>query len=157
MRPPNLLKDESLRTIQRNLQDAFLLNGNGVAKRYLRFLLQRIEINGDEVRIEADAATLVAGGLQLQPSGDVNQLTPVLSVDYDWVPRLESYRDRPTTDECREMARSLAQPVRACLLGLPAIHTQRRPRRGGAPPRNGEHSHPNRTKIRGPDRASFTP
>ena len=86
MRPPNLLKDESLRTIQRNLQDAFLLNGNGVAKRYLRFLLQRIEINGDEVRIEADAATLVAGGLQLQPSGDVNQLTPVLSVDYDWLP-----------------------------------------------------------------------
>jgi len=136
VRPPNLLKDESLRTIQRNLQDAFLLNGNGVAKRYLRFLLQRIEINGDEVRIEADAATLVAGGLQLQPSGDVNQLTPVLSVDYDWVPDWRvTATGRPPTSVARwrGLLRSLYAP--ACWVCPPSTPTAPASRRSPAPQR----------------------
>jgi hypothetical protein len=84
--PPYLLKEESLLSIQRNLQQVFLLNGNGVAKRYLAFLLERIEVNGDEVRLEANPAALLAGGLQAGEFAGGNQLPPVLTVDYDWLP-----------------------------------------------------------------------
>ncbi len=83
--PPYLLKEESLLSIQRNLQQVFLLNGNGVAKRYLAFLLERIEVNGDEVRLEANPAALLAGGLQAGRFAGVDQLSPVLTVDYDWL------------------------------------------------------------------------
>jgi hypothetical protein len=69
-----------------SLQQVFLMNGNGVAKRHLAFLLERIEVNGDEVRLEANPAALLAGGLQAGEFAGGDQLPPVLTVGYDWLP-----------------------------------------------------------------------
>ena len=84
--PPYLFKEESLQSIQTNLRAASFTSGSAVAKRYLNFLLRRIEINGDEVRLEANTAALLSEDLYKAKVGTVNHEGSVPTFILDWLP-----------------------------------------------------------------------
>ena len=89
--PPYLLKEESLRSIQENLRSVFLSPDRAIAKRYLNCLLQRIEVDGTEVRLDAHVENVLAIGAQKRKDGTVNHDgQPVPSIVLDWLPGMDS-------------------------------------------------------------------
>lgn len=70
----------------------FLLGETDVAKRYLQFLLQRIEIQGNEVRLEANVANLLSPELHKTKAGTVNHEASVPTLVLDWLPGPEKTR-----------------------------------------------------------------
>ena len=85
--PPYLFKESSLRSIQENLETAFFKSGADLAKRYLNLVLQRVEVNGDEVRLEANTAALLSGDIHKQKVGTVNHEGAVPTFVIDWLPK----------------------------------------------------------------------
>jgi len=71
--PPYLFKTDRLCAIQQTLGDIFLSNEHGLAKRYLNLLLEKTEINGNEVALVGDAAALCSPGLSVNKSEVVKQ------------------------------------------------------------------------------------
>ncbi len=83
--PPYLFKTENLQKIQANLRQIFLSDQHGLAKRYLNLLLRRIEIEGDEVRLQGDTSALCALGMAPDDKGTVHHKVPVPPVDLSWL------------------------------------------------------------------------
>ncbi len=83
--PPYLMKDENLARIQADLTETFFSNEREITKRYLNFLLERIDINGDAVNLVGNSAALCNFALARKTEGVVNH--PVPTVDLSWLPR----------------------------------------------------------------------
>lgn len=83
--PLYLFKDESLQAVGDNLREAFLSPDSGVAKRYLNLFVRRIELEGDEVRIETNVAGLLDEGLQNPKTRTVDHSGAVLAVGNAWL------------------------------------------------------------------------
>ena len=88
--PPYLFKESSLHSIQENLETAFFKSGSDLAKRYLNLVLQRVEINGDEVRLEANTAALLSEDLHKAKMGAVNHEGSVPTFVLSWLPGMDS-------------------------------------------------------------------
>ncbi len=88
--PLYLFKEESLKSIGENLQQAFLSPDGGMVKRYLSFIVKRIEIEGDEVHIETNLAALLERGVQNAEMGTVNQTVAVPTIGITWLPGMDS-------------------------------------------------------------------
>lgn len=56
--PPYLYKEDVVESIQTNLRTLFLSPDRGMAKRYSNFVLQRIDVEGNEVRLDAHLANV---------------------------------------------------------------------------------------------------
>ena len=61
-----------------------------VAKRYLQFLLQRIEIEGDKVHLEANVGNILSPELHKQKVGTVSHKGSVRTFVHDWLPAPEA-------------------------------------------------------------------
>jgi site-specific DNA recombinase len=58
--PPDLYKDETIWKFQASLRQLFASGDEGLAKHYMRFLVDRIEVNGTRVEIKAKPTAAVA-------------------------------------------------------------------------------------------------
>ncbi len=56
--PPYLFKDETLRKIQARFDEISMSNERGMAKEYLKFFLDRIEVNGRNINLVANTVAL---------------------------------------------------------------------------------------------------
>ena len=72
--------------VKQNLHDVFMSNDHRLTKRYLNFLLDTIEVEGNEVRLQGDTAALYSLGLRPGEKGTVNQLVTVPPVDLSGSP-----------------------------------------------------------------------
>ena len=88
--PPYLLKDESLAEIQARLRGIFLSNEREMTKKYLEFLLERVEVMGDEVNLVGNSLALCNFALARKTEGTVNHLATVPTVDQSWLPGEDS-------------------------------------------------------------------
>ena len=86
--PFHLFKEDSLKSIADNLRQAFMSPEGGVAKRYLNLVVKRIEMDGERVHIETNAAAMLAEGLPESKVRTVNQT--VLTIGNDWLPDVDS-------------------------------------------------------------------
>lgn len=86
--PFHLFKEDSLKSIADNLRQAFMSPEGGVAKRYLNLVVKRIEMDGERVHIETDAAAMLAEGLPESKVRTINQT--VLTIGNDWLPDVDS-------------------------------------------------------------------
>ena len=77
------------------METAFLKSGADLAKRYLNLVLQRVEVNGDEVRLEVDTAALLSGDIHKQEVGTANQDGTVPTFVIDWLSLLDDFRNWP--------------------------------------------------------------
>lgn len=76
-----------------------------MAKRNLNFLLQQIEVEGDEVRLDAHVANVLAINAQKRKDGTVNhEGQAVPSIVLNWLPVVCSLRNFLASDACRELA-----------------------------------------------------
>lgn len=91
--PLYLFKEESLQSIAGNLRQVFLSPDSGVAKRYLNLLVRRIELEGDEVRIETNVAAMLEEGLQNAKTRTANHEGAVLAVGRVWLPGPDSNQE----------------------------------------------------------------
>ena len=90
--PPHIFKDESLARIHEGLRDIFLSGNQTLTRRYLRFLLARIEVQGDDVRLHGNKAALCNFALARRTEGTVDQLATVPSCGIAWLPGGNSNR-----------------------------------------------------------------
>lgn len=86
--PFHLFKEDSLKSIADNLRQAFMSPDGGVAKRYLNLVVKRIEIDGERIHIETNAAAMLAGGLPESKVRTVNQT--VLTIGNDWLAKADN-------------------------------------------------------------------
>lgn len=115
---PYPLKEESLRSIQENLRAVFLSSDRTISKRYLNFLLQRIEVEGNEVCLDARMANVLAVGVQKREEGTANQDGTVPPIVLDWLPGSERIRTpRPVIELAFCMAAAFGQ------IGRPRMRT----------------------------------
>ena len=88
--PPYLFKADRLHAIQETLHDVFVGNEHGLAKRYLNLLLEKIELEGNEVRLLGNAAALCSLGLAENKGETVKQADSVPPVVLSWLPGADS-------------------------------------------------------------------
>jgi DNA-binding transcriptional MerR regulator len=89
--PLYLFKESSLQGIQDKLKRAFLSPETGVAKSYVNHLLERIEVAGDEVRLDARMANVLTIEAEKRKDGTVNhEGQSVPSIVLDWLPDVDS-------------------------------------------------------------------
>ena len=86
--PFHLFKEDSLKSIADNLRQAFMSPEGGVTKRYLNLVVKRIEMDGERVHIETNAAAMLAEGLPESKVRTANQA--VLTIGNDWLPDVDS-------------------------------------------------------------------
>ena len=84
--PPYVHTTGFLTRFCESLKHVFLTNGNGMAKRYVRLLVSRISVTGQQITIETNTAALfgVACAAAIN-NGTADWLTPVLTVDLSWL------------------------------------------------------------------------
>jgi site-specific DNA recombinase len=90
--PKDLLADATIKKFQDRLRDIFISNDTPMTKNYLRFLVEKIEVQDDRIVIEAkarNAVALMAHPPPLEP-GDVNHPDAVLAKGDDWLRLLDS-------------------------------------------------------------------
>ena len=90
--PPYLLREDNLAEIQVRLTEIFMSNQHVLTKRYLNFLLERIEIKGNEVQLVRNSAALCSFALARKTEGTVNHTGTVPPVDLSWYPGPDSNR-----------------------------------------------------------------
>lgn len=88
--PPYLYKEDVVQSIQSSLRTVFLSPDRRIAKRYLNFVLQRIDVEGNEVRLDAHVANVLAIGATNQKGRTVNHSETVLPIVLDWLPDVDS-------------------------------------------------------------------
>jgi len=84
--PPYLFKDETLRKIQTRLDEIFMSNERGMAKEYLKFFLDRIEVNGRNINLVANTVALCNFSLIKKTGETSDVLTEVPPVVLSWLP-----------------------------------------------------------------------
>jgi len=84
--PPYLFKDETLQKIQARLDDIFMSNKRGMAKEYLKFFLDRIEVKERSINILANTVALCNFSLMKKTEGTADVLTTVPPVVLSWLP-----------------------------------------------------------------------
>ena len=62
-----MFKDETLRKIQVRLDEIFMSNERGMAKEYLKFFLDRIEVNRRNINLVANTVALCNFSLIKKP------------------------------------------------------------------------------------------
>jgi len=92
--PPYLYRPETIERFQERLRSAFLSGDSGVARVYLRQLIDRIVVGPDTITIEARADAAVAlmaipgGAIAQHESTDAGVLAHVVDWHANWVPRM---------------------------------------------------------------------
>ena len=82
--PPYIFKDENLGKFRKSLVDLFMSKKYAIAKRYLNFILQKIEVIGNEVRLFGNSPALCDLALGNRPQS-VNHLGEVPSIGLPWL------------------------------------------------------------------------
>jgi len=82
---PNVFTERSIEDFQRTVKDLFMNPDRDFTKRYLKLFIDRITINGRQVRIEGKPATILAA---MQKKTAVK--TEVLTAVTDWLPGQDS-------------------------------------------------------------------
>ncbi len=88
--PRHLFRTDNLQKIRDGLREIFLSNDHGLTKRYLNFLLDKVEIAGNEVRLEGDTAALCSLGFAPNEEGIVKHSVAVPPVVLSWLPGADS-------------------------------------------------------------------
>ena len=83
--PPNVFTERSIEDFQKTVKDLFMNPDRDFSKRYLKLFIDRITINGRQVRIEGKPATILAA---MQKKTAVK--TEVLTAVNDWLPGQDS-------------------------------------------------------------------
>ena len=90
--PPYLFKNETLQKIQARLDEIFMSNKRGMAKEYLKFFLDRIEVTGRNINLVANTLALCNFSLMKKTEGTADVLTAVPPVVMSWLPSTDSNR-----------------------------------------------------------------
>ena len=90
--PPYLFKNETLKKIQARLDEIFMSNKRGMAKEYLKFFLDRIEVKERSINLLANTVALCNFSLMKKTEGTANVLTAVPPVVMCWLPSTDSNR-----------------------------------------------------------------
>jgi hypothetical protein len=83
--PPYLFKDEILQKIQARLDEIFMSNERGMAKEYLKFFLDRIEVNGRDINLVANTVALCNFSLIKKTGETTDMLTAVPPFVLSWL------------------------------------------------------------------------